>query len=887
MKSQKKSVFLIIDGNSLLYRAFYALPLLQNQHGQQTNAIYGFTNMLYKLLEDEPPEYLAVVFDPPKPSFRARIDPTYKANREKTPAELTEQVYKVREILRAMKIAVFEIDDYEADDVIGTLADMAVNESVSVKVLTGDTDLLQLVDDGISVVLTRKGISQMEVFNRQHLKEEMGLTPEQVIDYKALKGDPSDNIPGVPGIGKKTAMNLIDAYSSIEGIYDNLDFLKGKIAENLETYKDQLLSSRKLVTLQREVSLDFHLKDCHYVEPDHEMLLNMFKDLGFKKLTEKIKKEVFGTSGNKKTSYKAQEISTLAELKGVLASFDKDKELSLLVTSEKRSPYWKNSIQHLAFSVEDDCGFYLNSFLLADKISQVWKEIAKTVNSSSVLITYQSKTIHHYLLDQGLDMKVPLFDTKLGFYLVEPTRGNYSIDRLLELYAGIARGDFHHEDNDNPEAAWLAFCSSKLFNVRESIEQSLKEQQLEELFHALELPLTRILVNMERQGMTVNVNLLNEISDEINISMSETENRIYEIAGEHFNLNSPKQLSEILFDKLDLPLIRKTKTGRSTDARVLEELSGEHEIAKLILHYRQLAKLTGTYLNGLVNHIDSETGKLHTTFNQTATATGRLSSSDPNLQNIPIRLKEGRRIRRAFIPSAGNRIFLAADYSQVELRVLAHLSQDRILMEAFQQGEDIHRRTAAEVNSLPPNEVTPVMREKAKAVNFGIIYGSSDYGLSQGLKIPRAEAKQYIDSYFERYSGVKKYMDSIVERAKASGYVTTLLNRRRYLPDINSSNHNLRSFAERMALNTPIQGSAADIIKLAMINIDNVLREGGFKAWMFLQIHDELLFEVEEAEFDIFAPVLKKEMEQAMVLSVPLQVDVKWGTNWEDLKKLD
>ncbi|MFO7931701.1 MAG: DNA polymerase I [Desulfosalsimonas sp.] len=480
--------------------------------------------------------------------------------------------------------------------------------------------------------------------------------------------------------------------------------------------------------------------------------------------------------------------------------------------------------------------------------------------------------------------------TYLAAYLADPARGRYNLPDLLLHYLGIETLDLPEKKNEQPDfnlrGPQLAEEARHIFALSEKLAEELEEQELDKLLSDIEMPLAEVLARMEQQGMTVDSGYLRDLSSEISSRLEELEGKIFLLAGEEFNLNSPQQLSKILFDKLQLPEIRKTKTGRSTDVKVLEELAYHHEIAALLILYRQLSKLEGTYLSGLIELVDPQLQKIYTTFNQAATATGRLSSSDPNLQNIPIRLEEGRRIRRAFIPSAKGKIFFAADYSQVELRILAHLSQDPILVEAFNTGQDIHRRTAAEVNNIDLEDVTPIMREKAKAVNFGIIYGSSDYGLAQGLKIPRAEAKAYIDNYFELYRGVKDYMDQVIEQAREQGYVTTMFNRRRYLPEINSSNHNTRSFAERMALNTPIQGSAADIIKLAMLKIDRIIQEGGFKAAMLLQIHDELLFEIEESELDFFAPMVQREMEQAYELSVPLKVDLKWGCNWEELKKL-
>ena len=882
--------FVVIDGNSLLYRAFYALPLMQNRRGEHTNAVYGFTNMLLRLLEEEKPDYVVVAFDPPKPSFRTRIDQSYKAQREKTPPELGEQIQRTRELLEAMGIPVFEIDDFEADDVIGTLADLSAAREHRVTVVSGDTDLLQLVGDRVTVMLTKKGISQMARYDRALLKEHYGLFPEQIIDFKALKGDPSDNIPGVPGVGDKTARSLLEEYGNLENIYENIDRLKGKLAESLRQYRDQLYTGRDLVTLRRDIPIELDWKQCRYGVPDHDRLLPLLGELDFKSLIARFKPEGVEKSVQSEKTPKGEQLDTLEDLTDLLDSFDDGTTPALLVELAGGWPYWKQPVNILALALDSGNSYYLSPAALGKQEAKIWERLANTREKGITLLVHNVKLWHHLFSVRGLLPPLFAFDTQLAAYLADPAAsGGYDLSGLLKQYCGFGEELSGVRKKDKPVFAergpQLAEEALRLFALRGILEKKLNEQKLEPLLYELEMPLAGVLARMERQGMTVDVEYLSDLSAEICNRLEELKGKIYIQAGEEFNLNSPQQLSIILFDKLQLPELRKTKTGRSTDARVLEELAFYHEIAALLLQYRQLTKLEGTYLSGLIDLVDPREKKIYTTFNQAATATGRLSSSDPNLQNIPIRLEEGRRIRRAFIPSGKGNIFFAADYSQVELRILAHLSKDPILVEAFETGQDIHRRTAAEVNGITLEEVTPTMREKAKAVNFGIIYGSSDYGLAQGLKIPRAEAKKYIDNYFERYQGVKEYMDMITEQAREEGYVTTMLNRRRYLPEIRSSNHNIRSFAERMALNTPIQGTAADIIKMAMLKIDQIIEAGGFKAAMLLQIHDELLFEIEESELDFFAPMIKREMEQAYTLSVPLKVDLKWGCNWEELKK--
>ncbi len=891
MVDSAKENFVIIDGNSLLYRAFYALPLLQNRRGEHTNAVYGFTNMLFKLIDEENPDYLAVAFDPPKPTFRSRIDESYKAQREKAPPELGEQILRTHQVLQAMGIPVYEIEDFEADDVIGTLADRVTEKGHRVTVVSGDADLLQMIGAGVTVLLTKKGITKMERYDRERLKEDYGLEPWQVIDYKALKGDSSDNIPGVPGIGEKTARSLIEDYENLENIYHNIDNLKKKTGANLLKYRDQLYTGRELVTLRLDVPLEIDWQQCRYGNFDYDSLLAQFNELEFKSLANKLRSSASDqNTGAAKldSSYRAEKVESPEQLKTILDSLKAGADLALLFERDAGRPAWQQPIRLLALALNENKSYYLEPGPFKDRESEIWEYLAACKEKDLNILVHNLKQYHHLFTEKGFSFPECAFDTELAAYLIDPARGGYDLPALFQFYLGLeveaggAKKETFQLERRGPE---LAARAGLLFNLRDLLKQELSEQGLGDLLYDLEMPLAAVLSRMERRGMTVDLDYLRDLSAEIGRRLVELEEKIYSLAGEEFNLNSPQQLSMILFDKLQLPAIRKTKTGRSTDARVLEELAYQHEIAALLLHYRQLSKLQGTYLSGLIDLVDENEKKLYTNFNQTVTATGRLSSSDPNLQNIPVRLEEGRRIRKAFIASGHQKTLFAADYSQVELRILAHLSQDPILTEAFKTGQDIHLRTASEVNNTPLEEVTPVMREKAKAVNFGIIYGSSDYGLAQNLKISRAEAKSYMDSYFERYSGVKKYMAEIIEQARKLGYVTTIYNRRRYLPEIRSSNFNQRSFAERMALNTPIQGSAADIIKVAMLKIDRIINEGGFKAAMLLQIHDELLFEIEEDELNFFAPMIQREMEQACNLSVPLKVDLKWGASWEELKQ--
>lgn len=896
MSSEYENKLVIIDGNSLVHRAFYAIPLLSNSRGEHTNAVYGFTNMLLKLLDEEEPAYVAVAFDPPTPSFRQKIYEEYKAQRLKTPAELGEQMQRCREILNAMRIPIFEVEGFEADDMIATLAAAAEDRGLETLVVTGDGDLLQLVGDTVTVLLTRKGITNMERCDPASLKENFGFEPAQVIDYKALKGDPSDNIPGVPGIGDKTARRLLERYGSLEMIFEEIETLDQKLRQKLEENRSDLFTGRELITLRRDVPLSFDWEQCRRSDPDYPALLEIFNALEFKGLASRVEQKLPAEEiKHEAAALQGELIDSAEKLDHILESIPAGDSVALLIDIPAARPYWRHSPLLAALALSGGKAYYLLPERLGAHASALWLCLSRAWDRGVTVIGHDSKYIYNYLSEEKLPPPPFVFDTHLAAYLLEPTRSSYDLGQLLYDYlalTGLTPGSGRRGKQDEqlaPEqrGGLLASCAASLFSLREKLDALLEAGELRALYYELELLLAGVLARMEKQGMAVDLTLLGELSDEIRSRLEEVENDIYRLAGERFNLNSPQQLAAVLFEKLGLPVVRKTKTGRSTDAKVLEELAPRHEIVARILYYRQLVKLEGTYLSGLLPLVDRGDRKIYTMLNQTVTATGRLSSSEPNLQNIPVRLEEGRRIRRAFVPSEEGSVLLTADYSQIELRILAHLSGDPILRESFVNDEDIHRRTAAEVFHVAPEEVTSTMRSRAKAVNFGIIYGISDYGLARGLGVSRVEAQRYIESYFERYEGVRRYVNAVIAEARECGYVKTLFKRRRYLPELRSPHFGRRSFAERIARNTPIQGTAADIIKLAMLRIDRIINEGGFEAKMLLQIHDELLFEVEKGALAFFAPVVRREMEEAFSLSVPLKVDLMAGPSWYELSPLD
>lgn len=873
-----KEKLLLLDGNSLAYRAFFALPLLTNDSGIHTNAVYGFTTMLQRILEEEQPTKILVAFDAGKTTFRHETFTEYKGGRQKTPPELSEQFPYIRKLIDAYGIKRYELELYEADDIIGTLAKEASSQDMDVIVVSGDRDLTQLATEQVTVYITKKGITEIEINTPAFIAEKYGLTPQQIIDMKGLMGDSSDNIPGVPGVGEKTAVKLLKEHGSVESLYAAMDTVKAsKMKEKLVANEEQALMSKKLATIFTDAPIDITLSDLAYSGPNEEELISVWRELGFKSLLEKSD---FTVQEEEQAPFDYEIVQEVKQehLKDVMA-------LHLELEDEHY-----HTCQQLGIALTDGTKTMYVPFDIVAKsdVLRHWLEDATKIKYMS-----DSKASQAALKRAGIHLAGVEFDLLLASYINNPALSGDDVATLAKelgyrnvqanetVYGKGAKRAIPVIDVLAEHASRKAFA---VWSLQPKLEELLKENEQFELYKNLELPLASILGEMESEGITVNRATLEKMGQELNDKLVVIEQEIYAEAGEAFNINSPKQLGVILFDKLGLPVIKKTKTGYSTAADVLEKLKPEHAIIEHILLYRQLGKLQSTYIEGLLKEIHEEDRKVHTRFQQALTATGRLSSTDPNLQNIPIRLEEGRKIRQAFVPSKEDWILFSADYSQIELRVLADMSKDKNLVEAFQEGMDVHTRTAMDVFHVSEDEVDSNMRRAAKAVNFGIVYGISDYGLSQNLDITRKEAATFIEKYFASFPGVKQYMDDIVQDAKFNGYVTTILNRRRYLPDITSSNFNLRSFAERTAMNTPIQGSAADIIKKAMIDMDARLKKENMQAKLLLQVHDELIFEAPKEEIALLEKIVPEVMENAIELSVPLKVDFNYGATWYEAK---
>lgn len=880
MSSKQKLV--LIDGNSILYRAFFALPLLTNDKGVYTNAVFGFTKMLMRVLDEEKPTHILVAFDAGKTTFRHETYKDYKGGRQKTPPELSEQFLLVRELLDASTIVHYELENYEADDIIGTLAKQATESGFDVRVITGDKDMLQLVSKDVHVHITRKGISEVDVYTPEFLQERLELDPSQIIDMKALMGDSSDNIPGVPGVGEKTSIKLLKQFETLENIYQHLDEVSGKkLKENLTNYKESAFMSKDLATINQNSPVEVDLEQVVYQGYDRNQLHSLFKDLGFKSLLDTVGDEstVDGSSTERLSSLEIKIVEDIDEI-----TFTGNDALVVEILDDN---YHKADI--LGFGLANQKAYYFIPRDLALNSDQFkrWLE-----DPEQKKLTFDSKKVMVSLLRHDIRVKGITFDLLLASYLINPAENSHDIPAISHRlgYEDILFDEEVYGKGAKlriPEEAKVAEHvirkARALPQLQEAISVKLKENEQESLLRDLELPLAIILGEMEARGVRVDQEQLNAMQVELKDRLTTIETEIYQLAGKSFNINSPKQLGIVLFEDLNLPVIKKTKTGYSTSADVLDKLEDKHPIITKILLYRQLGKLQSTYIEGLLKVIHND-NKIHTRFNQALTQTGRLSSTDPNLQNIPIRLEEGRKIRKAFIPSEKDWSILAFDYSQIELRVLAHIANDEKLITAFKEDRDIHTQTAMDIFHIEADQVDDLMRRQAKAVNFGIVYGISDYGLSQNLKITRKEAQAFIDRYFESYPGVKKYMDDIVHQAKLTGYVTTLMNRRRYLPEITSRNFNQRSFAERTAMNTPIQGSAADIIKKAMIDLDLALKARKLSARLLLQVHDELILEAPKDEVEQLKQLVPKVMEEAVELIVPLKVDSSVGKTWYDAK---
>ena len=886
-----KKKLLLIDGHSIAFRAFYALhsqlERMKNSAGLHTNALYGFHNMLENVMNKEEPSHAMVAFDAGSTTFRHEFFDDYKGGRDSMPAELSEQMPYLKELLDAYALKHYQLKNYEADDIIGTLSKRAEAEGFEVVVITGDKDLTQLATDNIRVDYTVKGVSQLEGYTPEKVKELMGVWPDQMVDYLGLSGDPSDNIPGVTGVGDKTAIKLLEKYGTMEKVYENIDEMnKSKRKENLINEKEIAFLSQKLAQINTDSPIEMTVEDLAYSGKDIEKLIEFYKEMDFNSHLEKLDTEAYMDHLGEQPESKEINYEWVEEI-----TADMFADQSALYLEMLDEDYHEAEIHAVAWG--NDEKVYLTDLETALNSEEFRNYIE---DSKKEKITYDLKAFYVALERKALNLKGVFFDLVLASYLL--TAEDSSSGDLADIsekhdYSGVlpdeaiyGKGKSKAIPEDKEDMyKHIATKVDAIFTMREKIEKELKENEQEELLHDIEMPLAYILGDMEIDGIKVDIDQLEKLQEEFKEILNGIEGKIYDFAGEEFNINSPKQMSEILFEKMGYTPVRKTKTGNPSTAQdVLEKLKDEAPIVEYILRYRQIAKIQSTYVDGLLKVVDKETGLVHTRYQQTVARTGRLSSVDPNLQNIPVRLEEGRKVRKAFVARNKDWKLYSADYSQIELRILAHISGDENLIDIFKRNEDVHSTTAVKIFDLDDkSEVTANMRRDAKAVNFGVVYGISDYGLSQNLEISRAEAKDYIDTYFERFPGVQNYIDDIIREAKEKGYVETIFHRRRYLPDINSRNFNIRSFAERTAMNTPIQGSAADIIKVAMIKVAERLENEKLEANMLLQVHDELVFEVPENELEQLKEIVTETMEEAIDLSIPLKVEGGSGNSWYDL----
>lgn len=886
----KPKVFLI-DGNSFCYRAYYAIQGLSTSKGEPTNAIYGVITMIRKMIEEDKPDYVAVCFDRKEPTFRHEKFEAYKAHRKPMPEDLVTQMPHIKEVIDAYRISMFELAGYEADDLLGTLAEKAAREKFEVFIVTGDKDALQLVSPHVKVYNTHK---EGLIYDAAKVKERFeGLGPEKIVDLMALMGDASDNIPGVPKVGEKTAIELMKNFGSLDNVYKHLDQVKKEaVKKSLEENKELAFLSRELATIDTDVPIKFSVSDFKLKEPDEEKLKDLFRRFEFRSLL----KDVTPTAEAKTEKRHYHLVDTEKKLKDFLSELKSVKNFSLDTETTSSDPI-KASLVGISCSFKEKEGCYIpcasseheGPGLLREEVLEVLRPVLENpkIKKLGQNIKYDWIVFkRHGIQVQGFE-----FDTMIASYLITPNKLQHNLDDISLGYLNvkkIATKDLLGSGRKaismdrvplEQVAEYACEDADCVFRLKKKLSKLLEENKLEKLFHEVEMPLVEVLARMEINGVKLDVGFLEKLSKKLGKDLEELSRKIYHLAGAEFNLNSPKQLADILFEKLKLPAIKKTKTGFSTDVSVLEKLSETHEVPKLLLDYREKAKLQSTYVEALPQMADRD-GLIHTSFNQTVTATGRLSSSDPNLQNIPIKSDLGREIRRAFIPRSGKRKIISADYSQIELRLLAHFSEDANLSRAFQEGVDVHKYTAALLYGVKEKDVTREMRYLAKTVNFSIIYGKTPFGLSKDLGIGIGEADLFIQNYFKRYPRVKEYLESQKEKAKKLGYVTTLLGRRAYFPDIKSANVMMRQFAERAAINAPLQGSAADLIKLAMIEIDRDLLKGDFKTLMILQVHDELVFDAPEEELKRASELVRDRMEHAVKLRVPLEVGLKIGQSW-------
>lgn len=877
---------IIIDGNSIINRAFYALPDMSNSEGLKTNAIFGFVRMMFKIIEDYQPTHMSVAFDKKAPTFRHKQYADYKAGRKKMPDELAQQLQPLKDLLDKFNINRLELEGYEADDLIGTVARLGEENDFKVYIVTGDKDAIQLASNKTTTLITKKGVGEVEEYDYDSVLERYEMTPTQFIDLKGLMGDKSDNIPGVPGVGEKTGIKLLKQYSTIENLIEHTDELKGSIKKKIEENKDLALMSKELATIITNVPIEVKLEDLEYGDYNKDDVVEKFKEFGFTSLITKLL-DIEGGETTIKEEIDLK-IEHLDNVEDFIKKAEENKKVIIDVIGKEGNILDKR-VLYVFLSLDGNEIYYVNE----DELPQI-----KTLLSNPEIKKhgYDLKEDYILLKPYEIELNSMNFDITIAEYLIDSksstsyecsaiamkylTRKIKSKEDLLGKGAKAKKFD---EIEFDELSAYIGDILNTVNGVYPKMEEKLKETEMDGLFYHVEMPLVEVLGSMEYIGMKVDKDQLNELKEKFTTIINELENEIFELAGEPFNINSPKQLGVVLFEKLGLPVIKKTKTGYSTNAEVLEKLRDKHEIIDKITEYRQIVKLNSTYVEGLLKIINPKTGRIHSSFNQTITTTGRISSTEPNMQNIPVKTEMGRDIRKVFVADDNCKL-VDADYSQVELRVLAHMSGDENMIDAFKHGEDIHSKTASQIFDVDIKDVTSKQRIEAKAINFGIIYGKTDFGLSQDLNIPVATAKAYIDSYFNKYPKIKEFMDEAVESATETGYATTILNRRRYIPEIKASNFIVRNQGKRFAMNAPIQGSAADIIKVAMVNVYNKLKENNMKSKLILQVHDELIVEAVDEELEMAEKIVREEMENAQSMDVKLDVDLNTGDSWYETK---
>ena len=881
-----ENTLIIIDGNSIINRAFYALPDMSNSDGLKTNAIFGFVRMMFKIIEDYQPTHMSVAFDKKAPTFRHKQYADYKAGRKKMPDELGQQLEPLKELLDKFNINRLELAGYEADDIIGTVAKLGEENNFKVYIVTGDKDAIQLASHKTTTLITKKGVGEVEEYNYDSVVERYEMTPTQFIDLKGLMGDKSDNIPGVPGVGEKTGIKLLKQYSTIENLIEHTDELKGSIKKKIEENKELALMSKELATIITNVPLDIKLEDLEYGDYNKDDVIEKFKEFGFTSLISKLLEMDGGeTSIKEEVNLKVQHLDNVEDF---IEKAKENKKVIIDVIGREGNILDKKVI-NVFLSLDGEEIYYINE----DELSKIESLLS---DSEIKKHGYDLKEDYILLKPYEIELNSMNFDITIAEYLIDSKSStSYECSAIAMKYLtrkikskedllgkGAKAKKFDEIDFDEL-SAYTADIINTIACVYPKMEEKLKETEMDGLFYHVEMPLVEVLGSMEYIGMKVDKDQLNELKEKFTTIINELENEIFELAGEPFNINSPKQLGVILFEKLGLPVIKKTKTGYSTNAEVLEKLRDKHEIIDKITDYRQIVKLNSTYVEGLLKIINPKTGRIHSSFNQTITTTGRISSTEPNMQNIPVKTEMGRDIRKVFVADDNCKL-VDADYSQVELRVLAHMSGDENMIDAFKHGEDIHSKTASQIFDVDIKDVTSKQRIEAKAINFGIIYGKTDFGLSQDLNIPVPTAKAYIESYFSKYPKIKEFMDNAVETATETGYATTILNRRRYIPEIKASNFIVRNQGKRFAMNAPIQGSAADIIKVAMVNVYNKLKENEMKSKLILQVHDELIVEAVDEELELAEKIVREEMENAQSMDVKLDVDLNTGNSWYETK---